>query len=61
MFKLTIRTGNAAFSDGLGYAEVSRILAEVAVKVGNGITEGRVSDSNGNRVGDFRLTFGGTK
>lgn len=54
MFKLTIKTANAAFSDDPGH-EVARILRDVASKTANGYREGVVMDANGNRVGSWNL------
>jgi hypothetical protein len=64
VFKLEIRTANAAFYDrssehddarALG-EEVARILREVAKKIENGSTGAPVHDVNGNNVGRFDLT-----
>jgi len=60
MFKLTFRTDNAAFGDEPSY-EVTRIVADVAERIGRGQTEGRVTDENGNTVGTFKLTKGGRR
>lgn len=54
MFKLTIKTDNAAFGDEPGY-EVARILRDIAHKVEEGYTSGSVLDVNGNTVGHFDL------
>ena len=61
MFKLTIKTGNAAFCDPYtgeesGWDEnyeVARILREVADKIENGKREGKTIDYNGNSVGEY--------
>ena len=63
MFKLEIKTGNAAFCDPMtgeedNYAEayeVARILNEVTEKIKNGQREGSCIDINGNKVGSWRL------
>ncbi len=57
MFKLTLNTDNAAFSDDVE-AEVSRILIEVARRVHDGIMlrPEPVFDINGNAVGYFELS-----
>lgn len=55
MFKLEIRTGNAAFSDDRE-EEIIRILQKVVDRMRNGSTGGRILDSNGNHVGDFDIT-----
>ncbi len=57
MFKVEIRTENAAFG-GEGAVcereeEVARILEEIASKLRNGRTSGRCTDINGNSVGGF--------
>ena len=54
MFKLTIETDNAAFDPDTHY-EVSRILRNVIEKIGAGVSEGTLVDSNGNSVGKFSL------
>lgn len=61
MFKIEIKTGNAAFADPHTgeYSEwhenygVARILREIADKIENGKREGKVMDYNGNSVGEF--------
>ena len=54
MFELKFKTNNAAFED---YAEqeVSRILKEIANKIENGLTGGKVRDINGNTIGEWDL------
>ena len=56
MFKMEFKTGNAAFED---YAEqeISRILKEIADKVENGSTGGKVRDINGNTIGEWDLNI----
>jgi hypothetical protein len=51
---MKFKTGNAAFED---YAEqeVSRILKEIADKVENGSTDGKIRDINGNTIGEWDL------
>lgn len=59
MFKLTIKTANAAFGEEAGdqpYAEIARILREVATVVERGTRGAPIHDINGNRVGSFDLT-----
>jgi hypothetical protein len=57
MFKLKLKTDNAAFSDGDGPAEVARILREVAKGLETyGTRDGAIHDYNGNTVGTFTLT-----
>jgi len=55
MFKLTIRTANAAFEDGSA-EEVARILRTVADALENGTRAAPLHDINGNQVGRFDLT-----
>jgi len=63
MFKLTIKTDNAAFrdddSDGDHQAaamlECARILREVANRLECGSCSESLRDYNGNKVGDFIL------
>lgn len=54
MFKLVIRTGNAAFDDNAG-PEVARILRDASRAVDSGQTTGTLRDVNGNVVGSFEL------
>jgi len=49
MFKIEVKTGNAAFE--WPAAELVRILHSVAVKLERGETEGAVMDGNGQKVG----------
>ena len=44
-------TGNAAFSDGNGPAEVGRILQDIAARIEAGHVNGTIRDVNGNVVG----------
>ena len=61
MFKIEIKTGNAAFTDPYtgeysGWDEnheVARILREIADKIDDGKREGKAIDYNGNSVGEF--------
>ena len=64
MFKLTLKTENAAFCDSdfpdqdaaARGCEVARILREVAGKVEDGLPEGaggNIRDANGNKVGEW--------
>jgi len=56
MFKLEIRTENAAFQDGMLHAELAEILRDVAHQLETGFGEGRPAfDSNGNSVGKWTL------
>lgn len=52
MFRLTIDTGNDAFT-GDALPEIRRLMGVVAKKIGNGQHEGNLLDSNGNTVGQF--------
>lgn len=54
---LTFDTGNAAFDDGNGPAEAARILRKIAAAVADEYDEGVIHDANGNRVGDWSVTF----
>ena len=53
MFQLKIHTHGAAFHDGDTGKEVARILRELADRVENGRTSGRVFDVNGNACGGW--------
>jgi hypothetical protein len=52
MFRLTIKTGNAAFADDMG-GELGRIVHEVGALLLLGVGEGIVRDANGNTVGSW--------
>lgn len=72
MFKLSFKTGNAAFHDDdddleddgdelteACRAEIARILRDVADRVRYGTEDrGAIADVNGNTVGTFRYCFG---
>lgn len=58
MFKLTIKTDNAAFADGNLENEIARILRKVAERIERGDTSGSTFDLNGNKVGSFELKDG---
>ena len=52
MITITIRTANAAFSEGNYDWEVARILEKLAKQIqNNGLTEIPLMDINGNKVG----------
>jgi hypothetical protein len=51
-FHLEIACDNAAFEDE---DELPRLLREVAARLGEGRTSGRVRDINGNTVGMYDL------
>ena len=55
---ITITTGNAAFEDGDGYAEVARILADRAARIerDGSVEDGKLMDYNGNTVGQIKVT-----
>jgi len=60
MFTLTFKTDNAAFGDGEGNplareAEIASILARIASQVRDGVRSRGVSDSNGNRIGQWEI------
>jgi len=58
MLKIEMKTGNAYFREedgGLCSYAVAKILREVAEKIENGRTEGKIIDGNGNCVGSFVL------
>ena len=51
---INIKTNNAAFEDNPG--EVQDIIEHVAVSISSGMAEGPLWDSNGNRVGNYKVT-----
>jgi Uma2 family endonuclease len=53
-FKIEIQTGNSAYADDFR-GELIENLHEVIEKIALGIGQGWIYDSNGNRVGVFRL------
>ena len=53
---LTLRSGNAAFFGANRKGEVARILRELADKIEDGRTEGKLMDINGNSVGEWVLS-----
>lgn len=55
MLKLAIETTNDAFSGGWAATECARILRDLAERIENGATQGKLHDVNGNRVGSFTL------
>lgn len=55
MFKLEFETGNAAFDGDLAWMEIDTILRAVADRAGDGQTSGTIRNSNGNRIGAWRL------
>lgn len=54
MFSLIIETTNTAF-DGAEATETARILRAVAARLEHGALGGRATDTNGNKVGEYRL------
>ena len=60
-FRIEFDTDSAAFDDGLDAEESARILRDVARKLSDGQTSGRVRDANGNGVGTWKLGEGGTR
>ncbi len=55
MFKLTIKTDNAAFEGVELEAEIARILRRTTDRVMQQQSSGRCLDSNGNMVGEWVL------
>ena len=64
MFEVKIRTGGAAFKSGTDDPEYDRIatfeeikflLKKIVERLEVGHTEGSVIDTNGNKVGEWRL------
>jgi hypothetical protein len=55
MFKLEIATDNAAFEDDIE-GELYNILKDTANAVFDGVTSGKIQDSDGNIVGNFKLS-----
>ena len=55
MFTLTFHTDNSVF-DEYGGTETCRILRSIAARIENrGELDGTIFDSNGNRIGEWRL------
>ena len=55
MFTIKMETDNDAFQDDLHH-EIKNCLHEVSEHILYGINEGSILDSNGNKVGTFKLT-----
>lgn len=55
MFKIEMKTDNAAFEEDRG-EEIARILETVAAAAKAGYTQGVCTDYNGNRVGNWWMT-----
>lgn len=55
MFRIEFDTDSEAFDDGLDAEESARILRDVARKLSDGHTSGKVRDVNGNSVGTWKL------
>lgn len=53
MFKLEFATDNAAFE--VPFAEIARILRDVAERIERGAVSAPVRDINGNTVGAFAI------
>ena len=53
MFKIEFETTNSAFDDPAD--EIAAILALIASRLTGGETEGLIKDSNGNRIGSWKL------
>ena len=56
---ISIDMNNAAFDGDGGALELSDILKDLAKNVAYGERERTLHDSNGNRVGQFKITGGG--
>jgi hypothetical protein len=56
-FTVKIKADNAAFHDECPEYEIARVLKSIVAKLEAGITRGSASDSNGNRVAEFKLRF----
>lgn len=56
MLKVRIETNNSAFVNGCKELEVCACLTGVIQKIEQGYTEAPVYDTNGNVVGNFKLT-----
>ena len=56
MFILTINTDNAAFDGENKVEEVIRILQETSRRLAEGLNDGALLDSNGNKVGSYELS-----
>ena len=56
MFTMKFKTDNAAFDGQDKPEEVANILSGIAQSIREGYPSGGVYDSNGNRVGEWRLT-----
>jgi hypothetical protein len=55
-FMVKMACDNAAFNDTAPEYEIARVLKHIVAKLEAGITEGSASDSNGNRVAQFKLS-----
>ena len=55
-FSLSMNCDNAAFDGNDKGLEVSRILRETAQQVEDGYEGGKIFDSNGNSVGEWRFS-----
>lgn len=57
MITIKIETENDAFKKEKWTAEVSRILSDLAIRIGvKGSESGSIYDINGNKVGSFRCS-----
>lgn len=56
MFRLTIKTGSAAFEPDMKVEIVRILIGEAARKISLGNEQGLLNDINGNVVGEFRFT-----
>ena len=51
---INIKTGNSAFEDS--DTELFDIMGEISMAVSDGEREGNIWDSNGNTVGNYKVT-----
>ena len=51
---INIKTGNSAFEDS--NTELFDIMGEISMAVSDGEREGNIWDSNGNTVGNYKVT-----
>jgi len=56
VFNIKFKTDNAAFRDGGFSYEINQILTNIITKVEDGLKTGECMDTNGNIVGEWRLT-----
>lgn len=54
-FRIDFKCDNAAFADNNLNYEIAVILRNIATRIEQGQTDGRVLDTNGNGVGTFAI------